>query len=166
MNRRLPGCIGVGGDIADSQMVVAEDLRAARLLGQVMLADGAPANHRLFVAPGRMRQNPTRTPLALEALVVHEAVDLFQDRLQALGQGEIVVEPRFFRVDLEDHREHWDILVATGSHRSRLNNILAVRWFGSRRSMISDRHLLFRAWPGSHRRWHGAVTTAGATAPA
>jgi hypothetical protein len=41
----------------------------------MMLALGAPANDRLFVGPGRERQDATPDALALEALVVDEALD-------------------------------------------------------------------------------------------
>jgi hypothetical protein len=41
----------------------------------MMLALGAPADHRLLVGPGRERQDATLGALALEALVVDETLD-------------------------------------------------------------------------------------------
>jgi hypothetical protein len=83
-------------------MIIPQNLRAAVLLGQVMLRRRAPADDRLFVAPRRMRKNPPWSPLALETLVVHEAVDFFQERLQALGERKIFVEPVSFWTHFKD----------------------------------------------------------------
>src|SRR5262249_34450584 len=99
--------MGVGGHVADSQMIIAKNLCAALLLDHVVLADGAPADNRFFVAPRRVGKDPARAGRALEPLVVDEAVDLFQDRLQLLGECEIILESLLLRVDLKDHGEHW-----------------------------------------------------------
>ena len=87
---------GVGSDLADPQVIVLEHLEAALLLHAVMLALRAPADHRFLVAPGRERQQATLGALALEALVVDEAVDRLELRLQVLGELEIVVQRSFF----------------------------------------------------------------------
>jgi hypothetical protein len=101
-NGRFLGRIGIGGDVANSQVIIPQNLRAAVLLGQVVRRRGAPADDRLFVAPRRMRKNPAWSPLALETLVVHEAVDFFQERLQALGESKIFVEPLSFWTHFKD----------------------------------------------------------------
>lgn len=68
------------------------------------------ANKSWSTTPSRDASRPAGAPLALEALVVDEALDSFEDRLQPLGQGEIVVEPIFLRIDFENDGEHWLLL--------------------------------------------------------
>src|SRR5882724_5574723 len=84
-DRRFPRRIGIGGDVADAQMVIPKDLEASLGLHDMVLALGAPAHDGLFIAPRRMRQHPTWPQLALETLVVDEAIDGLQDRPQMLG---------------------------------------------------------------------------------
>jgi hypothetical protein len=83
-------------------MVVLEHLIPTALLSIVMLSHGPPS-HDLLVAPGGVREDPSGTTDALEALVVDEAIDSFQDRLQSLRQVQIEVEPLRPGMDFEDH---------------------------------------------------------------
>src|SRR6266700_4643133 len=53
-----------------------------------------------------MRQHPARPELAFKALVVDEAVDFFQNRLQMLGELQVVVFSAFVRKDFKDHGKH------------------------------------------------------------
>jgi len=87
-------------------MVILENFEPAPALCHVVFAFGSPADHRFFVAPGRMGQHPARPKLALKALVVDEAVDFLQARLQMLGELEIVLFAAFVRMNFKDHREH------------------------------------------------------------
>src|SRR5437588_3741295 len=60
----------IGDDLADPEMIIAEDLAPALLLNLVMTGAGAPADHRLLVPPYRKRQQPTLSAQAGKALVV------------------------------------------------------------------------------------------------
>ena len=84
-------------------MIVLEHLVPAALLGVVMLGHGPPAHHGLFVAPGGVREDPPGAARALEALIVDEPVDPFQDRPQLLRKVEIEIEPLRPGMDFEDH---------------------------------------------------------------
>ena len=85
------GWRAVGGDLADAEMIILEHLEAALLLDAVVLALGAPAHHRFLVAPGRERKHAPLGRWPREALIVDEAVDLLELRLQLLGERKIVV---------------------------------------------------------------------------
>jgi len=82
----------------------------------MVLAVGAPADHGLLVAPGGERQHAPLMTLALEALIVDEAVDCLELGLEMLGEVQIVVEPLPPRLDFENHQEHLPLL--TGLDRT------------------------------------------------
>jgi hypothetical protein len=52
-----------------------------------MFALAAPAYYGFLVAPCGERQDPALAPLALESLIVDEAVDRLQDRFKMLGKA-------------------------------------------------------------------------------
>src|SRR5262245_9023236 len=52
--------IGVERHLSDAQTVVLKDFEAPLFLHGVMFAFGAPADHRFLIAPGGMRQHPSR----------------------------------------------------------------------------------------------------------
>jgi len=83
-----------------------EHLEPAFGLHDMVFGLSAPAHHGFLVAPGRMRQHPSGSELALEALIVDEAVDLFQDRLQVLGEAEIFVLLSLVGKHFKDHGKH------------------------------------------------------------
>ena len=89
-DRRLLGGVGIGGDIADPQMVVGK-------ISKRPFPGSRGARPRCASAPPtfrRARSNATATSpaaAAFKSLVVDEAVDGFQDRLQVFGEFEIVV---------------------------------------------------------------------------
>ena len=76
----------------------------------MMPAMGTPANERLFVAPGRQRDQPAFIALALETLVVDEPLDGLELGLELLGEGEIVVKTPGLGLHLEDDGEHVGLL--------------------------------------------------------
>ena len=102
-DRYAGGRCRVRHDLAHPQMVVLEHLVPAALLRVVMLRHRPPPHDRLFVAPGRVRQDPSWAARALEALIVDEPVHPLQDRLQVLRQIEIEVELFLPGMDFEDH---------------------------------------------------------------
>src|SRR5262249_12861092 len=86
----------------------------------VMLAVAAPAHHCLLVAPDGERQEPPLAALALEPLVVDEAVDRLEPGLELLREAEIVVKPLRLVLDLEDHGK---ICLAPLAARSGWRNV-------------------------------------------
>src|SRR5262245_57531472 len=69
------GQMRVVRDLADPQMVIAQDLAASPILGPVMFRLRAPAHQRLLVAPGREREQPALTRETPVTDVVDESVD-------------------------------------------------------------------------------------------
>src|ERR1700738_2739071 len=61
-----------------------------------------------------MRQHPSRSELALKALVVDEPVDFFQDRLQMSGELQVFVFAALVRTNFKDHGKH-ALLLCGGS---------------------------------------------------
>jgi hypothetical protein len=73
-------------DLAHTQVIVLEHLVPAALLRVVMLGHRPPPHDGFFVAPGRVRQDPSRTAGALEAFIVDKSDYPLQDWLQALRE--------------------------------------------------------------------------------
>src|SRR5262249_56910559 len=101
----------IAGDLADPQMIAREPLEPALLLHAVVLAVGAPADHRFLVATSRERQQAALGALALEALVVDETVDRLELGLELFGEIEIVVPALRLRLHFENHCEHGALLI-------------------------------------------------------
>src|SRR3954463_13179787 len=91
-------------------MIILEDLKAALLLNLMVPALGPPPHHRFLVAPRRVRQQPAGLDLALEPLVVDEAVDRAQDRLQPHRELQILLVAFRLAFDFEDHGKHRSLL--------------------------------------------------------
>jgi hypothetical protein len=69
----------------------------------VMLPNCPPPHHGFFLAPGRVREDPTAPVYALEAFVVDETVYPFEDRSQCFRELEIETELLRLGVDFEDN---------------------------------------------------------------
>src|SRR5205814_1549340 len=100
-------------DLADPEVIIAEDFGPALLLNLVMTGAGAPADHRLLVSPYRKRQQPTLSAQAGKALVVDKPVDLFQLGPQQFGVAEIGLPLLRLGVHFENHGEHESLLLVT-----------------------------------------------------
>src|SRR5215471_73991 len=73
--------------LADAQVIVLEYFEAPLFLHGLVVTLRAPADHGLFVAPGRERQNARWPSLAREAVNVDEAVNTLELGPQVLGEA-------------------------------------------------------------------------------
>src|SRR5712691_831210 len=88
------------------QTIVSEHLRAPASLRFTVAAEGAPAPHRVLVAPERERQELVLVRKAREALHRYEPVDCLELRPQPRRKIEILLFLAGSRKDLEYHRHH------------------------------------------------------------
>jgi hypothetical protein len=69
-----------------------------------------PADEGLFVTPGRERKQTPFGPLAFEPLVVDEAVDGLEPRLEVLRELEIIAPALRLRLNRKDDCKHGSFL--------------------------------------------------------
>src|SRR5580704_1558698 len=80
----------------------------------MVLALRPPAHDRLFVAPGRQRKEAALRPLAFEPLVVDEAINGLEPRLEIFCEIEIVAPALLLGLDDENYSEHgWFLSLLT-----------------------------------------------------
>ena len=91
---------GVEGHVADPQVVVLENLEPALGLHDMVLAFGAPAHHGFLVAPGRVRQHPSRPAACFQSAHCRRSRRSFPGSASSAWRGR----------DRRPSCRHWDAL--------------------------------------------------------